>query len=330
MMTIKSLPKAELHVHIEGTITPELARKLADRNGITLPQALNGLSDRYHWDNFNHFLDGFDLVAGCIRTGLDYEDVVYDYLRRCAAEGVIYVEFFGSQDHGEQAGLNYPEMVGHLAAAIDRAEADFGIICRIIMTCIRHLGPERAVIVAQTTVDHPHPYVVGFGMAGDEKLHSCLDFKPAFDIVAATGLPCTAHAGEVVGPESITDALDNLPITRIGHGVRIVEDPAVLKRAIDAKIAFEVCPTSNIALKVFPTMAEHSLPKLLEAGCIVTLNSDDPPHFGCTIGGEYELAAAQWGLSRAQLIGFTKNAITASFADSQTKAKLLERLSGQE
>ena len=161
-MSVNTLPKAELHVHIEGTITPELARKLAARNGLELPEELQDLSDRYHWDSFNHFLDGFDLVAGCIRSGADYEDVVYDYLRRCADEGVIYVEFFGSQDHGEQAGLSYAEMVSHLAEAIDRAEKDFGIVCRIIMTCIRHLGPERAVIVAQTMVDNPHPYVVGF------------------------------------------------------------------------------------------------------------------------------------------------------------------------
>ena len=328
-MPVHTLPKAELHVHIEGTITPELAQKLAERNGLELPAEIRNLNGRYHWENFNHFLDGFDLVAGCIRSGIDYEDVVYDYLRRCAEEGVIYVEIFGSQDHGEQAGLGYGEMVDHLAAAIDRAEMDFGIVCRIIMTCIRHLGPERAVTVAQTTVENPHPYVVGFGMAGDEKLHTCADFQPAFDIATDAGLPCTVHAGEVVGPESITDALDNLPVCRIGHGVRVIEDKAVLDRVRENRIALEVCPTSNIALKVFDRMEDHPLPALMEAGLIVTLNSDDPPHFGCTIGGEYELAARQWGLSAPQLTEITRSAINASFADSKTKAKLLERLSGQ-
>ena len=166
-------------------------------------------------------------------------------------------------------------------------------------------------------------------MAGDEKLHSCTDFKPAFDIVSAAGIPCTVHAGEVVGPESITDALDNLPVRRIGHGVRVIEDLSVLARLKDENITLEVCPTSNIALKVFDHIEGHPFPALLNAGLAITINSDDPPHFGCTIGQEYELAARQWDLADSQLIDITRTAINASFADSQTKAKLLERLSGQ-
>ena len=328
-MDIKTLPKAELHVHIEGTITPDLARKLAQRNGIQLPDSLDGLHDRYYWDDFNHFLNGYDLVADCIRSGEDYEDVVYDYLSRCAAEGVVYVEFFGSQDHGEHAGLPYPVMLDHLVKAIDKAEADFGIICRIIMTCIRHLGPERALEVVKTTVEHPHPYVVGFGIAGDEKMHHPSDFAETFRIARDAGLPCTAHAGEVDGPQSIRDALEYLKVVRIGHGVRAIEDPQLVEKLAAEAIALEVCPGSNIALKVYEKLSDHPFKRLLDAGCNLSLSSDDPPHFGTTVGQEYEMAAAEWSLDATDLRAITEMAIKASFADSQTKAKLLEKLSEQ-
>ena len=324
-MDIQSIPKAELHVHIEGTITPQLARRLAERNGIGLPASVTEAGERYHWDGFDHFLEGYSLVAGCLATGRDFDDMVYDYLRRSAEQNVLYVEFFGSQDFGEEAGLAYPEMVGHMAEAIDRAERDFGIVCRMIMTCIRHLGPERAIEVARATAEHPHPYVVGFGMGGDEKAHHPSDFAPAFNIAFEAGLGCTVHAGEVAGPESVAAALDHLPVSRIGHGVRSIEDPALVERLAEGGVALEICPGSNIALGLF-TPEDHPFDRLRGQGCRVSLNSDDPPHFGTTMEAEYGTAARLWGYGEADLLGITRSAVEAGFADSGTKAGLLARL----
>lgn len=326
-MTVIDIPKAELHVHIEGTITPALARELAQRNGIVLPDEIMALEDRFHWRDFNSFLDGYDLVAASIRTPADYESVVYDYLKRSAAEGVIYVEYFASADHAEASGIGYTEMIEGMARGIDRAEADFGIVSRIIMTCVRHLGPESAVKVARMTVDNAHPYVVGFGMGGDENAFHPRDFAPAFGIVHEAGLPCTSHAGEVAGPESVAATLDHLPVVRLGHGVRSIEDLGVLQRVIDNRIVLECCPGSNIALNLYDSLEVHPFMALRQAGCLVTLNSDDPPHFATTIGQEYTQAARQWGLDRDDLLAITEVALEASFADAQTKSKLKDRLS---
>lgn len=326
-METVSVPKAEIHVHIEGTVTPSLAEALAKRNGISLPADVLALKNRFRWPDFNEFLKGYDLIAACIRSGRDYEDVVYDYLRRCAAEGTIYVEYFGSSDHAEMSGIPYEEMLAGMVRAIDRAEVDFGIVCRIIMTCVRHLGPERAVNVARLTVDQAHDYVVGFGMGGDEKAYHPKDFVPAFEIAHEAGLACTSHAGEVCGPQSVTDTLDYLPVVRIGHGVRAIEDEKLVQRIIDQGITLECCPGSNIALGIYKDLDRHPLPALMQAGCMVTLNSDDPPHFETTIGQEYENAARHWGFDRGRLIEITRTSLEASFADDATKSKLIGRLS---
>lgn len=326
-MDVRSVPKAEIHVHIEGTITPALARDLARRNGIELPSNILDLENRYHWPDFNAFLKGYDLIASCIRSGEDYEDIVYDYLKRCAAEGVIYVEFFGSPDHAELSGILYTDMLAGMIRAIDRAEAEFAIVCRIIMTCVRHLGPERAVKAAAVTVDEAHDYVVGFGMGGDENSYHPRDFTPAFDIAHQAGLACTSHAGEVAGPQSVIDTLDHLPVTRIGHGVRAIEDDHVIRRIIDEDITLECCPGSNIALHIYDSLNSHPFRKLKDAGCKVTLSSDDPPHFETTIGLEYANAARLWSFDRDDLLGITKNALDASFADASTRSKLVGRLS---
>ena len=324
-MDIQSVPKAEIHVHIEGTISPALVRRLAGRNGIDLAAEIKGSEGRYHWDDFNTFLKGYDAIAACLVTGADFAEMVHDYLRRCAAENVVYVEFFGSPDFGEGAGLAYPEMVGHMADAIDRAEADFGIVCRMVMTCIRHLGPDRAVEVARMVAGNPHQYVVGFGMGGDEMLHHPSDFAPAFKVAADAGLPTTVHAGEVDGAASVAAALDHLPVSRIGHGVRSIEDPALVERIARDGIHLEVCPGSNIALEFF-SEENHPFEKLRASGCSVSLNSDDPPHFGTSVGMEYEAAARRWGYGEAELLGITRSAIEASFVDPITKDALLDAL----
>ena len=232
-------------------------------------------------------------------------------------------ETFISPDHAAAVGMSYDDMLSGCVEGINDAERDFGIVGRLIVSCIRHLGPEQAVVVAQQLADNPHPYIVGFGMGGNESMFTQADFAPAFNIAAAAGLACTTHAGEILGPESVWDAIDNLPVTRIGHGVRSVEDPALMAELVKRGIALEVCPGSNIALSVYPDLASHPLNTILQAGISTSLNADDPPFFATTIGAEYQSGAKDFGLDLEQLRNISRMAMQASFADADTKARLL-------
>ncbi|MDH5558795.1 MAG: adenosine deaminase, partial [Alphaproteobacteria bacterium] len=253
-------------------------------------------------------------------------DITYEYLAACAREGAIYVEMFTSPDHAAEVGMTYLDHLEGTVAGIDDAARDFGIVGRIIVTCVRHLGPERGVAVARDMVAEPHPYVVGFGMGGAETAFHLRDFKPAFKLAADAGLGCTVHAGEVCGPESIYDALDELPVTRLGHGVRAIEDPKLVERIAREGIVLELCPHSNIATGVYADMAAHPFPALLAAGCRVTLNSDDPPFFATSIGREYATAAAEFHMTDDALRAVTRTALEAAFVDDEIRTGLLARL----
>jgi len=313
------IPKAELHCHLEGSVPPVLARELAARNGLDLPSGLFADDGHYAWRDFLSFLDSYDRVCGVLRKSRDFGDILYSYLERTAAEGAVYVEMFCSPERPKALGIPYAEWVGALADAIDRARRDFGIESRIIAICIRHLGPERALALAQQMVAEPHPYVVALGMGGDEGKFSPADFAPAYRLAHNKGYGCTIHAGEVRGPESVWAAIRDLPVTRIGHGVRSIEDPALVEALARQGIALEVCPGSNVALGLYPDRNAHPLHRLIEAGVRVTLSSDDPPFFHTTLGTEYDQA----GLDDAALRKITRTAIETSFADEATKAKLL-------
>ncbi len=325
--TIAALPKAELHCHIEGAASPALVRKLAHRNGIALPESMFVDEHRFAWTDFNSFLAAYDRACDAMRRAEDYRDLIYDYLGRCAREGAIYVELFSSPEHAEDIGLGFPAQLEALVAGIDAAERDFGITGRLIAICLRHRGPERALWTARTMLATRHPYVVGFGMAGNELQHTPADFAPAFRLVADAGYPCTAHAGEVAGAESVRAAIDALPLSRIGHGVRASEDPRLLETIARRGIVLEVCPGSNIALGVYPDLAHHPLRRLIDAGCKVTLNSDDPPYFDTSIGREYAMAVESFGLGEDDLLHITQTAIDAAFADAETRRRLTERVS---
>ena len=313
------IPKAELHCHLEGSVPPVLARELAARNGLDLPSGLFADDGHYAWRDFLSFLDSYDRVCGVLRKSRDFGDILYSYLERTAAEGAVYVEMFCSPERPKALGIPYAEWVGALADAIDRARRDFGIEARIIAICIRHLGPERALALARQMVAEPNPYVVALGMGGDEGKFSPADFAPAYRLAHNKGYGCTIHAGEVRGPESVWAAIRDLPVTRIGHGVRSIEDPALVEELARQGIALEVCPGSNVALGLYPDRNAHPLHRLIEAGVRVTLSSDDPPFFHTTLGTEYDQA----GLDDAALRKITRTAIETSFADEATKAKLL-------
>ena len=319
------IAKAELHVHLEGAASPDLVRRLAERNGVELPPSLFDTEGEFVWDDFLHFLAVYDAAAAVIKTPEDYRDVTYEYLRACAAEGAIYVELMSSPDHAAEAGMSYQDHVDGIVAGIDDARRDHDIEGRLIVTCVRHFGVERAMEVARQVVNNPHPHVVGFGMGGDEAAWPPAQFKEAFSYVADSGLPCTVHAGEWAGPDMIREAIESLPVRRIGHGVRAIEDGALVSDLAARGITLEVCPGSNIATGIYPSRQAHPLRSLSDAGVNVTLNSDDPPYFATSVGQEYDLAALEMHLSDEQLRDITSAAIDAAFVDDATKRNLHAR-----
>jgi adenosine deaminase len=318
-----SVPLAELHVHLEATATPARIRALAERHGMQIPpETLDG--DRYHWRDFLDFLAVFDRAVQVIRTAEDYRDITRDYLLACAAEGAIYVEVTVSPDHAAAAGLPYREMVDGVAQGIDDARAQAGIESRMIATAVRNFGVEQAEAVAATVAAQPHPYVTGFGLAGDEAGFPPEPFAGAYDIARDAGLGLTCHAGEWAGPESVRGALA-LGVTRLGHGVRAIEDPALVEELAERGTVLEVCPTSNVVLDAYPDFQAHPFPVLRDAGVRVTLGSDDPPYWGATIGGEYAVARREWGLDDAALREITRTALDAAFIPDDLRSTLLAR-----
>jgi adenosine deaminase len=319
------VPKAELHVHLEGTATPDLVRRIAERNGLEVPEGVFAAPDRFAWRDFLDFLNTYNMVCSVIRTGEDYRDITYEYLAGCARDGAIYVELTASIDHSRIAGIGDAEHWEGIAAGIDDARRDHGIEARILSVAVRNYGVERAIEIAELTAARPHPYVVGFSLAGDEAGYPPEPFVEAYRVVEKAGLGCTVHAGEWAGAASVRGALE-LPVTRISHGVRAIEDPALVEELARRRITLEVCPTSNVVLGVFATYEDHPFPALRDAGIPVTLGSDDPPYFGASVGGEYAVAREHFGLGDAELVAITRNAVEASFAEPELRSKLLTLL----
>ncbi|MBO6637132.1 MAG: adenosine deaminase [Roseitalea sp.] len=318
------VPKAELHCHIEGAVSPALAQAQAARHGADLSAII--VDGAYQWADFTQFLHVYDKVASLFRTREDYARLTHDYLTSLAADGCLYSEIFISTDHAEQTGLSPHAYVDGLAEGIERAKSETGIEGRIIATGLRHGGPEAVERAARFAADNRHPLITGFGMAGDERMHHPKDFARAFDIARHAGLGITVHAGELMGAQSVRDALDHLRPERIGHGVRAIEDPALVARLAEEGIVLEICPASNIVLQVFADYESHPFATLRDAGVKVTLNSDDPPHFHSSLANEYRIARDHFGLDDDALTAITRTAIEAAFCDDETRAALREKI----
>jgi adenosine deaminase len=312
-------------VHLEGTAPPDLIRRLAERNGMPVPEGVFDTPERFRYTDFLDFLDTYDLAASVIRTGADYRDVTYEYLAACAKDGAVYVELTCSPDHAALVGLSDEEHIDGIARGIDEARRDHGIEGRILVSAVRNFGVEQALRVARYAAERPHPYIVGFSMAGDEENYPAGDYAEVFEIAAGAGLGCTVHAGEWAGAHSVWAALE-LPVTRIGHGVRAIEDPRLVEVLAELGIVLECCPTSNVVLNAFPSYEEHPLPRLREAGVRITLGSDDPPYFGASIGGEYRVCAARFGWDDDDLRAVTRTALEAAFCEETLKMGLMQRV----
>ncbi|MEM5470993.1 adenosine deaminase [Hoeflea sp. AS60] len=322
-MTAK-IKKVELHCHIEGAASPSLVKTQARKYNADVSGFISG--DKYVWSDFTEFLVAYDGAASLFRSEEDYALLARTYLEGIAAENAIYAEIFVSPDHAVAAGLSPSAYFDGLADGIAAAKASTGIECRMIIVGIRHLGAEKVEAAARVASSRPHPLITGFGMAGEERFGKVADFARAFDIARDAGLGITIHAGELAGPDSVRDALDHVRPSRIGHGVRASEDSALVQRIADAGVVLEVCPGSNLALNVYPDISSHPFDRLRRARVKVTLSSDDPPHFGSSVGREYQMAADAWGYDAAELTAISRTSIEAAFIDEPTRTFLLGQL----
>ena len=320
----RTMPKAELHCHIEGATPPALAATQAKRYGIDTSSFIK--DGEYSWQDFTSFVQSYDATANLFRTEEDYALLAETYLTEIAEAGAIYSELIASPDQGDAVGIGADAYMRGLAEGAERAKAKTGIETRLLVVGIRHFGPERVVRAAEYAARRPHPLITGFNLAGEERMHRVADFTRAFDIARDAGLGITIHAGELSGAFSVRDALDHVRPARISHGVRAIEDADLVKRLADEGVVLEVCPGSNIALGVFPDFQSHPLRALHEAGVRVTLNSDDPPFFHTSLAREYEIASTVMGFSDEDILGMTRTAIEAAFVDEATRQRLLSRL----
>jgi adenosine deaminase len=321
---VRQLKKAELHCHLEGAAPPALTLDQARKYGVDPSTFMDG--DRYAWTDFAEFIKAYDKVASLFRTEEDYALLAESYLRELASVATIYSELIVSPDHGDRIGLGADNYLAGITAGIEAAKSATGIEARIIVTGERHFGPESVIAAAEYAARSSNPLITGFNMAGEERMGRVADYARAFDIAREAGLGLTIHAGEVCGAFSVADALDLVKPTRIGHGVRAIEDADLVRRLADLGTVLEVCPGSNIALSVYPDFQSHPLRKLRDAGVRVCISSDDPPFFHTSLAREYELAATEFGFSDAEIDVMTRTAIEAAFVDEETRATLLAKL----
>lgn len=317
-----ALPKVELHLHLEGAAPPEFIRQLAaekavDLSGIFRPDG------GYAWKDFAEFLRTYEAACTVLQCPEDYRRLTAAVLGRSAADGVVYTEIFVAPDlFGGGDPAAWPD---YFAAVVAGAEEVPAVTARFIATAIRHFGPERAARAARAAVAHPHPALTGFGMAGEERFGAATDYARAFAIAGEAGLGLTVHAGEISGADSVAAAL-SLPVTRIGHGVRAIEDASLVDRLAERGTVLEVCPGSNIALGLYPDWPSHPVARLRAAGVPVTLSTDDPPYFHTTLAGEYARLAAAFGWTAEDFAAINRAAAAAAFCDAGTRARILSRL----
>ncbi|MDV7145053.1 adenosine deaminase [Tropicimonas sp. TH_r6] len=321
-----SSPRIELHLHLEGAAQPAFIRSLAAEKNVDLSSIFDE-SGSYAYDGFVDFLRVYEAATSVLQTPEDYARLTTSVLEGLAAQDVIYAETFISPDFcggGDLAAWReYLAAIQEASAAI---EAQGGPILRGIVTPIRHFGPERAKAPAMCAAETAGDWIVGLGMGGDENNGHPRDFTWAFDCAREAGLRLTNHAGEWRGPDSVRESIEDLGVERIGHGVRAIEDPALVEYLAASGIVLEVCPGSNVALGVYPDWASHPIAKLRAAGVKVTVSTDDPPFFHTTLTHEYERLAETFGWGEDDFAALNRVAAEAAFCDSETRSVLLKKL----
>jgi adenine deaminase len=320
---IAHLPKAELHLHIEGSLEPELMFELAQRNDVAIPFAsVEEVRAAYAFSNLQDFLDIYYQGMGVLHTEQDFHDLTAAYLARAHADAVRHVEiFFDPQGHTTR-GVAFETVVTGITRALDDAHTRYGITSKLILCFLRHLSEAEA----EATLDDALPYldrIDGVGLDSSEVGHPPSKFERVFARARALGLKIVAHAGEEGPPAYVHEALDLLKVDRIDHGNRSLEDPALVARLAATGICLTVCPLSNLKLCVVDDLAAHPLRTMLAAGLVATVNSDDPSYFGGYVNANYLAVAAALDLSKAELVTLARNSFTGSFLEDAAKAKHL-------
>jgi adenosine deaminase len=323
---LRKIPKAELHIHIEGTLEPELMFEIARRNGLPLRfGSVEELRRAYDFENLQSFLDIYYEGARVLRTERDFADMTLAYLDKAASQGVRHAEiFFDPQTHTER-GIAFSTVVGGIHRALVDGGRRHGMSSRLILCFLRHLSQDAA----HATLLEALPFkdwITGVGLDSSEAGHPPEDFEDVFRMAREEGLLPVAHAGEEGPPDYVWQALEKLRVLRIDHGVRCLEDERLVRHLAETKVPLTVCPLSNVKLRVFDTLRDHNLKKLLDRGLMVTINSDDPAYFGGYVADNFEAARDALGLTRDDIHRLAANSFIASFLPPEEKAARIEEL----
>jgi len=326
MTDLRDLPKLELHLHLEGAAPPDFIRALAARKKVDLSRIFDERG-HYAYQDFADFLRIYHAICTVLTNPQDFHDLTLAVLAHSASHGVIYSEAFLSPDFcGGGDLIAWRDYLAAIEAAAITAEAQMGITLRGCITCIRHFGPEHSRQIARCAQETAGPFITGFGIAGDEGQFHPSEFVYAFDAAREAGLGLTAHAGEWDGPESVRAALEHLKVTRIGHGVRAIEDKALIADLVAQGVVLEVCPGSNIALGLFPSISAHPIDWFRRQGVQVTVSTDDPPFFHTDMTREYQALADVFHWQDEDFAQIHQTALNAAFCDAQTRATLAKKL----
>lgn len=323
---IRALPKAELHLHIEGSLEPELMFEIAGRNGVDIPYAdVEAVRAAYDFADLQSFLDIYYASMNVLRTERDFHDMTAAYLDRARVDGVVHAEiFFDPQAHLEN-GIPFETALDGIWAALEAAERDHGLTSRLIMCFLRHLDEADAFPVLEMALKH-RDRIAGVGLDSSEKGHPPVKYARVFARAREAGFLAVAHAGEEGPPDYVRDALDLLGVSRIDHGNAAMQDPALVQRLVQEGMTLTVCPLSNLRLCGVSDMREHPLKRMLDAGIRATVNSDDPAYFGGYVFDNYRAVRDALGLSKAEIVTLAKNSIAGSFMDEVWKAGWLRRI----
>jgi adenosine deaminase len=325
------MPKVELHVHLEGSVRPETLLKLADRHHVSLPaDDVAGLRKWYTFRDFDHFIEIYMTISSCLRTAEDIELIARQFLIGQAEQNILYSEVtFTPFNQYINNRLGFHEQIDAVNRARAWAETELGVRMGIIMDIPRIVSPEDGLTVADWAIERYGDGLIALGLGGPEIGNPPEKYQAAFDRVRAAGIPCILHAGETDGPSSIWSAIRVADTKRIGHGVRAVEDPELVAYLRASQIPLEVCPTSNICLKVYPSLSEHSLPELISQGLYVTINSDDPPMFNTTLTKEYMAVSQIYGWRADFIQQLMLNAVRVTLLPEYEKKSMLRDFSAQ-
>lgn len=325
---LNALPKVELHMHLEGSLEPELMFELAGRNNVSLPfENVDQVRGAYEFDNLQSFLDIYYQGANVLLTKQDFYDLTWAYLSQCKEQNVVHVEpFFDPQTHTDR-NVPFEIVVGGIAEALKEGEERFGITSTLIMCFLRHLSEEEAFKTLQQAQPHLE-HIAAVGLDSSEQGHPPEKFSRVFTRAREMGLYTVAHAGEEGPAGNVWGAINDLGVSRVDHGVRSVEDEKLMTHLISSQIPLTVCPLSNIKLRVFEEMLQHNILSMLDRGVCVTVNSDDPAYFGGYMTENFVAMENGLGMTKAQALQLVQNSINASFADDKRKEEMSALLNG--